>query len=116
MPDACQIGLRKRGVCVIIPTYNNAGTIVDVVTRTQAYCADVFVVLDGCTDDTLSRLEAMPQKPRCIVLEKNAGKGSALKAGFRLAKEAGFAYAITLDGDGQHYPEDIPLFLEANRR
>ncbi|MBQ7517927.1 MAG: 1-acyl-sn-glycerol-3-phosphate acyltransferase [Bacteroidales bacterium] len=116
MPDACQIGLRNRGICVIIPTYNNAGTIVDVVTRTQAYCADVFVVLDGCTDDTLSRLEAMPQKPRCIVLEKNAGKGSALKAGFRHAKEAGFAYAITLDGDGQHYPEDIPLFLEANRR
>ena len=116
MPDACQIGLRNRGICVIIPTYNNAGTIADVVTRTQAYCADVFVVLDGCTDDTLSLLEAMPEKPRLVVLEKNAGKGSALKAGFRSAREAGFAYAVTLDADGQHYPEDLPLFLEANRR
>jgi len=116
MPEDCKIGLRNRGICVIIPTYNNAGTVADVVSRAQAYCQDVFVVLDGCTDDTLSRLEALPVKPRCIVLEQNQGKGRALKEGFRQAREAGFAYAITLDADGQHYPEDIPLFLEASRR
>ena len=116
MPEDCKIGLRNRGICVIIPTYNNAGTVADVVSRAQAFCQDVFVVLDGCTDDTLTRLEALPEKPRCIVIGRNKGKGNALKEGFRHAREAGFAYAITLDADGQHYPEDIPLFLEANRR
>lgn len=116
MQDACKIALQRRGICVIIPTYNNAGTIVDVVTRTQAFCADVFVVLDGCTDDTLSLLESLPQRPELLVLPKNGGKGRALREGFRRAREAGFAYAITLDADGQHYPEDIPVFLEANRR
>ena len=116
MQDDCKIALRRRGICVIIPTYNNAGTIVDVVERTQAYCSDVFVVLDGCTDDTLSLLEDMPQRPELFVLPKNGGKGRALREGFRRAREAGFAYAVTLDGDGQHFPEDIPVFLEANRR
>lgn len=105
---------RDRGICVIIPTYNNAGTVVDVVSRTLLQCPDVFVVCDGCTDDTVSLLENMPQKPRMVVLEKNRGKGAALKAGFRAALDEGFAYAITLDADGQHYPEDIPLFVEAN--
>ena len=116
MPEECKISLKQRGICVIIPTYNNAGTVADVVSRAQAYCEDVFVVLDGCTDDTQSRLEALPQQPRCIVIGRNKGKGNALKEGFRAAREAGFAYAITLDADGQHYPEDIPLFLEANRQ
>ena len=116
MPDNCKIDLRKRGICVIVPTFNNAGTIEDIVRRTQVFCSDVFVVLDGCTDDTLSRLEVMPAPPRTVVLERNSGKGVALKEGFRRAREAGFSYAITIDADGQHYPEDIPLFLEANRR
>ena len=116
MPEDCKISLKQRGICVTIPTFNNAGTVADVVARAQAYCEDVFVVLDGCTDDTAARLEALPEKPRLIFIGQNKGKGNALKEGFRQAREAGFAYAITLDADGQHYPEDIPLFLEANRQ
>lgn len=116
MPEDCKISLKQRGICVVIPTFNNAGTVADVVARAQAYCEDVFVVLDGCTDDTAARLAALPEKPRLIVIEQNKGKGNALKEGFRQVREAGFAYAITLDADGQHYPEDIPLFLEANRK
>ena len=110
-----QKALRRRGICVVIPTYNNAGTIVDIVSRAQAQCADVFVVLDGCTDGTEALLSAMDPRPRMVILPRNGGKGKALKAGFKAAREAGFAYAITLDADGQHFPEDIPLFLEANR-
>ena len=110
-----QQALRRRGICVVIPTYNNAGTVVDVVTRAQVQCADVFVVLDGCTDGTEALLAALPEPPRMVVLPRNGGKGKALKAGFKAALAAGFAYAITLDADGQHFPEDIPLFLEANR-
>lgn len=108
--------LRDRGICVIIPTYNNAGTIADVVSRALVQCDDVIVVCDGCTDDTVNILNALAVKPVILDLKVNQGKGTALKEGFRFALKEGFAYAITLDGDGQHYPEDIPLMLEANRR
>ena len=111
----CRIGLRNRGICVVIPVFNNEATIVDVVRRTLDYCLDVFVVADGCTDGTLARLESVKDEVRLVVLPCNCGKGKALKAGFRAALDAGFAYAITLDADGQHYPEDIPAMLEANR-
>lgn len=114
MPQDCQIALRRRGICVIIPTYNNAGTVADVVTRALAYCQDVYVVLDGCTDDTRARLEQLAVRPVIVEIPRNSGKGNALRVGFRRAKADGFAYAITLDADGQHFPEDIPFFLEAN--
>lgn len=108
--------LRERGICVIIPTFNNAGTIVDVTERALAQCLDVIVVCDGCTDHTLSLLQQMSVQPIIVDLKQNRGKGIALREGFREALRRGFAYAITLDGDGQHYPEDIPLMLKANQR
>lgn len=108
--------LKDRGICVIIPTYNNAGTIADVVRRAMKQCVDVIVVCDGCTDNTLQRLEELEQQPVVVVLPQNAGKGTALKKGFQYALKQGFAYAITLDGDAQHYPEDIPLLLAANQK
>lgn len=106
--------LRDRGICVIIPTYNNGGTIADVVARAMARCDDVIVVCDGCTDGTAEALAGLPARPVILDFERNRGKGTALKEGFRYALKQGFAYAITLDGDGQHFPEDIPALLEAN--
>lgn len=100
---------------MIIPVYNNAGTIADVVERTLLQCNDVIVVNDGSTDSTKKQLESISG----IILinsPKNEGKGAALKKGFRKALNLGFTYAITLDADGQHFPEDIPIFLEANLR
>lgn len=108
--------LRDRGICVVIPTYNNAATIVDVVERAMAQCLDVIVVCDGCSDNTLELLRAMEFQPTILAYEKNRGKGAALREGFRYALKTGFAYAITLDGDGQHYPEDISTLLAANQR
>lgn len=99
----------------MIPTYNNAGTIADVVRRTLAWCLDVIVVADGCTDDTLGILQGI-EGITVVSYPKNAGKGTALKRGFRRALAMGFAYAITLDADGQHFPEDIPVLLQANRQ
>ncbi|MBO7249571.1 MAG: glycosyltransferase family 2 protein, partial [Bacteroidales bacterium] len=110
-----RITLRDRGICVIIPTYNNGGTILDVVSRAMAECQDVIVVCDGCTDNTLEILSGMADKPHILDLKRNQGKGTALKEGFRYALAQGFAYAITLDGDGQHFPEDIPVLLKANQ-
>jgi hypothetical protein len=48
-----------------------------------------------------------------LSLPENKGKGNGLKTGFRKAKELGYNYAITIDSDGQHYPDDIPVFVEA---
>ena len=107
--------LRDRGICVVIPTYNNAGTIADVVRRDLTHCLDVIVVADGCTDGTLEILQNI-EGITIVSYAKNAGKGCALKRGFKKALEMGFAYAITLDADGQHFPEDIPTMLQANQR
>lgn len=107
--------MHERGICVIIPTYNNEGTIADVIDRTLLFCQDVIVVNDGCTDTSAAYL---PSRHDIILVDNtsNRGKGYALKDGFLKAISLGFTYAITMDADGQHYPEDIPLFLEANRR
>lgn len=100
---------------MIVPTFNNSGTVVDVVSRCLEQCEDVIVVCDGCTDGTPDLLERMPRKPVVISYERNRGKGAALVAGFRYALEHGFSYAITIDSDGQHFPEDIPVMVQANR-
>lgn len=100
-------------LCALIPTYNNAGTIVDVVRRTHDQLDDIIVVDDGCTDDTLARLQTLDFPVTVVSYPRNKGKGGALAAGFRKAIEMGFDYALTLDADGQHYPEDIPLLLRA---
>ena len=108
--------LRERGICVVIPTYNNGGTIGGVVVGALEQCQDVIVVNDGSSDATSSILGNINAEGLTVVtLYKNRGKGAALKAGFRKALEMGFAYAITLDGDGQHYPEDIATMLRANQ-
>lgn len=108
------MSLKSRGICVIVPTCNNAGTIADVVQRCLAQCDDVIVVCDGCTDGTADILRSLPVVPDILELEFNRGKGAALMEGFRHALSRGFSYAITIDADGQHFPEDIPLMLQAN--
>ena len=77
------------------------------------YCADVIVVNDGCTDNSAEILAAFGNRITVVDYGKNRGKGYALKQGFKKAKALGFDFALTLDSDGQHFPEDIPLFIEA---
>lgn len=94
--------------CVIIPTYNNGGTVADVAGRALKVCPDVFVVDDGSTDGT--QVEGVT----LLRHDRNRGKGCALRTGFKAASAAGFTHAITLDADGQHFPEDIPALVEAS--
>ena len=107
--------LHDRGICVVIPTYNNGGTIVSVVRDTLMECRDVIVVNDGSTDQTSSLLHAI-DGITLVEYAENRGKGYALKRGFEQALSMGFSYAITLDGDGQHYPRDIRHLLVANQQ
>jgi len=91
--------------CVIIPCFNHAETVAAVARAALAHCP-VLIVDDGST-------VSLPEMPGCTVirLERNSGKGAALRAGFRRANELGFTHAITMDSDGQHFPEDLPKFL-----
>ena len=98
----------------IIPTYNNAGTVENVIRRTLSQIKDVIVVNDGSTDGTAEILAALPVT--VVTAPSNEGKGCALKRGFAAAREMGFTHAVTLDADGQHFPEDIPLLLEESRK
>ncbi len=98
--------------CVIIPTYNNYKTLQQVIEGVLVYTEDVIVVNDGSTDSTGEILALFPQIQQ-IKLSKNKGKGNALRQGFSHADSLGYRYAITIDSDGQHFPEDIPVFIEA---
>ena len=96
---------------VLMPTYNNAGTIAKVIADVKEYSEDVIVVNDGSTDETKNILASI-EGIKVIDYEKNQGKGYALKLGLQKAYEWGYRYAITIDSDGQHYADDIPTFLD----
>ena len=104
--------LKELGVCVIIPTYNNAGTVTQVIQSVSDYCDDIIVVCDGPTDGTEGLVRQCSTPVRVVAYRPNKGKGKALAAGFREALTEGFRYAITIDSDGQHYASDIPAFVE----
>ena len=148
---------------ILIPTYNNAGTLADVVRRALQQGLPVMVVDDGSTDGTAEVLAGLQSAvraqnkafscPDCGDAERevfpsakkiadatgntslsdnetsdaaekaslsvirhvvNQGKGVALKTGFQEALRLGYSYAVTLDADGQHHPEDVPV-LQAQK-
>ena len=103
--------MKSLGCIVIVPTYNNAGTVADVVRDVKEYCEDILVVNDGSTDNTQEILESI-QGIQIISYKKNMGKGYALKKGLKHAYDNGFKYAITIDSDGQHYADDLPVFIK----
>lgn len=105
---------REETYCVIIPTYNNSGSIIQVIDDVKSYCRDIIVVCDGSTDGTLDLLKKV-DGIELVAYDINRGKGYALKKGFEVAKKRGFNYAVTLDSDGQHKAGDLHLFTEALR-
>lgn len=107
-----QQAISEKKICILIPTYNNAKTLNRVVDGVLEYTDAIIVVNDGSTDDTPQLLNSYSQITT-VSLPENKGKGNALKTGFRKAEESGYDYAITIDSDGQHYSDDIPVFIEA---
>ena len=100
-------------ICAVIPTFNNAGTLAGVLDGVSKHISDIIIVNDGSTDGTSELLAASRIPFTLVEFPKNKGKGAALKAGLRKARELGFDYALTIDSDGQHFPSDIPVFLAA---
>jgi glycosyltransferase involved in cell wall biosynthesis len=95
--------------CALIPAFNEAPHIAKVVEGTLEHVADVVVIDDGSGDGTAEI--ARSAGAICLELPRNCGKASALRAGIDFARAHNFTRAITLDGDGQHLPEDIPVML-----
>src|SRR5690554_7301191 len=101
--------------CVIIPTYNNAKTLKRVIEGVLSYTSNIVIIYDGSTDDTAQILQNYKQLT-IIGLPQNKGKGNALQIGFKEALKQSFDYAVTIDSDGQHYPEDLPVFSETLKK
>lgn len=106
-------GLLK--LCVVIPTYNNAGTLARIISDVEKYTQHVIVVNDGSTDDTAQILQRFPWT-QVISYPVNVGKGWALRKAFTYAVSKGYDYAITIDSDGQHFAKDLPAFIEKSAR
>ena len=100
-------------ILALIPAYEEGPRIAMVIEAARRHMP-VLVVDDGSSDDTAERAEAAG----ATVLRQlpNAGKGAALRTGFRQVLNEGAAAVITLDADGQHDPAEIPAFLEAFER
>lgn len=92
-----------------IPAYNEGKGITNVIKKTLKYVDKVVVCDDGSTDDTFQK----SKNAGAIVIkhEKNLGKGAAMKSLFNRAKELNADIVVTIDGDGQFLPEEIPKLL-----
>lgn len=114
--DFMMVGVEENEVCAVIPTYQNAKTLLKVVTDVHRVVDTVFVVDDGSNDGTAALLDKATgnERPEKVLTHpKNCGKGAALKTGLTYARQQGFRYAVTVDADGQHRADDIPALLKA---
>ncbi len=98
----------------VVPCLNEARTIGGLVTELRAYLPRIYVVDDGSADTT--GVEAAQAGATVLRHASPCGKGAALQTGLAQARADGFAWALVLDGDGQHAPADVPTFAAAASR
>src|SRR5512144_2203720 len=105
-------------VVIVVPTYNEADNINEIVARVRAAlpAADVLVVDDGSPDGTgeiADRLAASDQHVQVVHRTVKEGLGAAYLHGFRVALERGYDVIGEMDADGSHQPEELPRLLSA---
>ncbi|MCG7945207.1 MAG: glycosyltransferase family 2 protein [Candidatus Thiodiazotropha taylori] len=98
-------------MAVVIPVYNESATIRDVATAVLQQTENVIIVDDGSSDDSQNQLEGL--NVHLLSHEQNQGKATALQSGFDHAIKLDAQMIITLDGDGQHNPAEIPRLISA---
>jgi glycosyltransferase involved in cell wall biosynthesis len=102
---------------VIIPSYNPGPNVYATVRAALEQWNPVWLVIDGSTDDSAPRLQAIAaDNPalRVLVMPRNRGKGAAVLHGLRAAAAAGYTHALTMDSDGQHPAALIGEFMRAS--
>ena len=112
-PTRTQPNQNSNDILVAIPAYNEASSVGDVVRSAQAHADTVLVVDDGSTDETATVARAAGAE--VIQHEQNEGYGAALKTAFVEARDRGAQILVTLDGDGQHDPNDIGRLIEVQK-
>ena len=104
---------------VLIPSYNPGAKVYETVRSARAHWTPVWVVVDGSTDGSGDRLQAMAAADpglHVIVLARNQGKGAAVLHGLDAAAAAGFTHVLTMDSDGQHPADRIAAFMDESAR
>lgn len=97
-------------ICVIIPTYNESRAIADLINQVTKIGLEVIIIDDGSTDDTVKIANACGVK--VLVSLQNMGKGASLIKGYNFVLQSGFDAVISMDGDGQHSPDDLAAFIQ----
>lgn len=95
----------------IVPAFNEARTIADVVAGLRGVVRFVLVVDDGSTDETAARARAGGAEVLSIGV--NTGKGHAVRAGLERVMAGPFTHALLIDGDMQHLPSEAPRLIDA---
>jgi glycosyltransferase involved in cell wall biosynthesis len=107
-------GLELGPVVIVIPAYNEAdaigGVLDDIADQACGLHVDTLVVDDGSTDGTADTVVA--HGAHVVTLSRNCGQGAAFKAGYRIGREHGARYLVTLDADGEWDPADVPAVLQ----
>lgn len=104
-------GTNGHRFCAIVPSFQEEGRIGSVVQGILQHCDVVVVVDDGSSDRTGA--DAAAAGAVVLTHETNRGKGAALNTGLEYARKEKMEFVITMDGDGQHDPADIPGFVNA---
>lgn len=100
-------------IVAVIPAYNEEGTIKRIIGQAKNFCDAVIVVDDGSTDRTPSLIQRLNIKDvNYTLFERNIGVGNATKMGLKIARGLNADAVVTLDGDGQHDPSEIPSVLK----
>ncbi len=108
------VPVRSATHLVLIPSYNPGPMVFETVAAARRFWSPVWVVVDGSTDATPQRLQAMASQDaglRVVVLPYNQGKGAAVLHGAELAAAEGYTHVLTMDSDGQHPAWCIPEFM-----
>jgi glycosyltransferase involved in cell wall biosynthesis len=113
MADAAVATAADLRVCALVPAFNEAGTIAEVVSGVQPHVAAVLVVDDGSTDGTAERASAAGA--RVVSHARNQGKGHAVRTGLADVLREPFTHVLLIDGDMQHRPTDVPRLIDAMR-
>lgn len=103
--------ISKENILVIVPAFNEAGSISDVLTELKSFKYQVLVVSDGSTDATCDIVRSMGV--RVLELPLNLGVGGALRAGFRFAVKEKYTAVIQIDADGQHPVNEVAHLITA---
>ena len=111
MSNSKDINKITKLVCAVIPFFNEKETLNLVLDETLKYVSYIFAVNDGSNDDSY-QIEREKSELEIIDLDKNYGKGKALRVGFEAAISSGYEIVVTLDADLQHEPKYIPRLIE----